>query len=58
MDDKYYKKPDKASKYLNRKESKFTSTISFVDDELVKNKKEFNLIVQEENKEENLNNSK
>jgi ribosome-binding factor A len=56
MDENNHKKPHNAAKYLNKRENKFTPTISFVDDEILKNKKEFNLIVQEEIKEDNMNN--
>jgi len=43
------KKADKFSNYNNRK--KITPALSFIDDDIVKNKKGFNLIKEEEIKE-------
>lgn len=52
----HYKKNDTPTRYLNKKVNKFTPAISFIDDEISKNKKEFNLIKQEENKDNSDNN--
>jgi hypothetical protein len=59
MDDNHNnnKKSDNAIKYLHSKNvKKFTPAISFIDDDIIKNKKGFNLIKEEENKEQLDNN--
>jgi ribosome-binding factor A len=51
------KKSEPPNKYLNKKiNNKFTPAISFIDDEILKNRKEFNLIKDEENKDKYDNN--